>query len=108
MAIQHEKPFETEICDWLDGHGWYYTDTPPYDELYDPATALCLRDLYGWLYDTQREAVGKLVRGGAGGAPVSPVDGTLGEFAPVAGRIRDRVVKLLATDPRVGAAHSTS
>ncbi len=102
MAIQHEKPFETEICDWLSGHGWFYTDTQPYDELYDPATGLCLFDLYGWLYDTQQDALAKLVKGGSAGGPVSPVDGALGEFAPAAARIRDRVVKRLATDPRLG------
>ena len=40
MVIQYEKPFETEICSWLDEHGWFYTDTSPCDELYDPATRL--------------------------------------------------------------------
>jgi type I restriction enzyme R subunit len=103
MAIQHEKPFESEICDWLAEHGWSYRDTPPYDELYDRATGLCLLDLYGWLYDTQPEQLAKLAKTRSAGGQGAPVDGVLGkEFAPAAARIRDRIVKLLATDPMAG------
>lgn len=26
MGVQHEKPFETEICEYLGAHGWLYED----------------------------------------------------------------------------------
>ena len=35
MEIQYEKPFESEICGWLDDHDWWYRDEPPYDLNYD-------------------------------------------------------------------------
>jgi len=102
MAIQHEKAFEAEICEWLGEHGWYYRDEPPYDRDYDKASALYLPDLYGWLYDTQPDQLAKVVKLGSGGGAASPVDGVLGEYAAAAPRIKDRVVKLLGTDPMIG------
>ncbi|MDR1633357.1 MAG: hypothetical protein LBS27_00180 [Bifidobacteriaceae bacterium] len=101
MAVQHEKPFEAEICEWLGDHGWAYRDQPPFDEHYDKKAALYLPDLYGWLYDTQPEQLAKLA-GAREGQPGSPVENVLGKFAAAGPRIRDRVVKLLATDPQAG------
>jgi len=102
MAIQHEKPFESEICGWLDEHDWWYRDEPPYDLDYDRASALYLPDLFGWLYDTQPEQLAKLVKQGTSGRSASPVDGVLGEYAAAGPRIKDRIVKLLGTDPMAG------
>ena len=102
MAIHNEKPFESEICGWLDSHDWWYRDEPPFDLDYDKASALYLPDLFGWLYDTQPEQLAKLVKQGAAGGSSSPADGVLGEYAAAGPRIKDRVVKLLATDPMVG------
>ena len=110
MAIQHEKPFESEICGWLDGHDWWYRDESPFDLDYDRASALYLPDLFGWLYDTQPEQLAKLVKQGSpvlatpgtSNRPTSPVDGVLGEYAAAGPRIKDRIVKLLGTDPMAG------
>ena len=64
MAIQHEKAFESEICEWLADHGWYCRDESPFDLGYDKASALYLPDLFGWLFDSQRDALAKLVKPG--------------------------------------------
>ena len=102
MSLHQEKAFEQEICDWLADHGWHYRDERPFDEGYDKATGLFLPDLYGWLYETQPEQLAKLLkRGGSAGTP-APVENILGEYAPVAKRLTDRIVKLLATDPLIG------
>ncbi|MCL2787253.1 MAG: type I restriction endonuclease [Micrococcales bacterium] len=98
MAIQHEKPFETEICEWLYEHGWEHRAETPYDLHYDRAAALYLPDLFGWLYDTQPEQLSKLVGGNKGEGPPSSVNAVLGEYAAAGPRIKDRVTTVLATD----------
>jgi len=102
MAIQHEKPFETEICEWLADHEWLYQDRSPLDEFYDKGLALYLPDLYGWLYETQPEQLAKLVKADQLSHAGTPVENVLGQFAPAGPRIRDRVAKLLAIDPMAG------
>jgi len=102
MAIQNEKEYESEICGWLDSHDWWYRNEPPYDLDYDRESALYLPDLFGWLYDTQPEQLAKLVKQGSTGGLVSPVDRVLGEYAAAGERIKDRVVKLLGTEPMAG------
>ena len=85
MTIQHEKPFESEICGYLAEHGWRHRDEPPYDQDYDRASALYLPDLYGWLYDTQPEQLAKLIhRPGSAVATATPADGVLGEYRAAA------------------------
>ena len=101
MAIQHEHAFEAEICEWLAEHGWLYRDQAPFDEHYDKASALYLPDLYGWLYDTQPEQLAKLAKPGPSG-PTSPVEQVLDQYASAGPRVRDRVVKLLGSDPMAG------
>ena len=102
MAIQHEKPFESEICVWLAEHDWWYRDERPYDLDYDKSSALYLPDLFGWLYDTQPDQLAKLVKQGSSSESSSPADNVLGEYSAAAPRIKDRIVKLLGTDPMVG------
>ena len=101
MAIQHEKAFESEICAWLADHGWYYRDESPFDLGYDKTSALYLTDLFGWLFDTQQDALAKLVKPGSAGGLTS-VDNVLGDFAAAGPRIKDRVVKILGADPMNG------
>jgi type I restriction enzyme, R subunit len=50
MALHHEKQLETEICEYLAGHGWLYS---PNDAGYDRERALFPEDLFGWIEDTQ-------------------------------------------------------
>jgi len=102
MGIQNEKPFESEICDHLADHDWYYRDQPPYDRDYDKASALYFPDLFGWLYDTQPEQLARLVKAGSTTGGQEPVDNVLHQYAAAGPRIRGRVVKLLATDPMTG------
>lgn len=76
MGVQHEKPFETEICEYLGAHGWLYEDPDkknrskqsevnqkkPDQVDYDVERALIPSDVYAWLQETQPEQWAKVVR----------------------------------------------
>ncbi|CCQ18111.1 putative uncharacterized protein [Rhodococcus sp. AW25M09] len=53
MAVHHEIVFESEICEYLNGHGWLYS---PKDTGYDRERALFPEDLFAWLKQTQQPA----------------------------------------------------
>jgi type I restriction enzyme R subunit len=53
MNLHREIHFETEICDYLAGHGWLYS---PDDTGYDRAKALYPPDLIAWVQQTQPQA----------------------------------------------------
>jgi type I restriction enzyme R subunit len=53
MSLHKEIHFETEICDYLAGHGWLYS---PDDTGYDRAKALYPPDLIAWVQETQPQA----------------------------------------------------
>ena len=59
MADHHEVVLETEICEYLNGHGWLYS---PNDTGYDRERALFPKDLLTWLEDTQRSAYEKALK----------------------------------------------
>ncbi|MGI8433828.1 MAG: type I restriction endonuclease subunit R [Nocardioidaceae bacterium] len=62
MAHYNEHPFETEICEHLAANGWLYsTDSSGYDK----ERALFPEDVFGWLADTQPDALAKVVKAGA-------------------------------------------
>lgn len=52
MGVQHEKSFETEICEYLGAHGWLYQEG---FSVYDPELALIPEDVFAWLQATQPE-----------------------------------------------------
>jgi type I restriction enzyme R subunit len=53
MSLHKEIHFETEICEYLAGHGWLYS---PDDAGYDRAKALFPPDLIAWVQETQPQA----------------------------------------------------
>jgi type I restriction enzyme R subunit len=55
VAIHHEKQLETEICEHLSDHDWFYS---PSDIGYDRERALFPEDLFAWLEDTQPGTLG--------------------------------------------------
>ncbi|MGN6606009.1 MAG: type I restriction endonuclease subunit R [Jatrophihabitans sp.] len=57
-----EKPFETELCEYLAARGWLYS---PNGDGYDKARALFPEDIFGWLADTQLDELAKVVKPGA-------------------------------------------
>ncbi|MHD0279567.1 type I restriction endonuclease subunit R [Rhodococcus aetherivorans] len=59
MAQHHESAFETELCEYLAAHGWFYSPT---DAGYDRDLALFPEDVFGWLADTQPEQLAKRVK----------------------------------------------
>ncbi|WP_448856428.1 type I restriction endonuclease subunit R [Corynebacterium camporealensis] len=52
MGVQHEKSFETEICEYLGAHGWLYEED---FTGYDQEHALIPEDVFAWLQQTQPE-----------------------------------------------------
>lgn len=59
MSDHHEIVFESEICEYLDAHGWLYS---PKDTGYDRERALFPEDLFAWLHETQRVAYEKALK----------------------------------------------
>ncbi|MEV7093279.1 DEAD/DEAH box helicase family protein [Amycolatopsis sp. NPDC051045] len=59
MADHNEVVFETEICEYLDAHGWLYSED---DTGYDRERALFPEDLSAWLEETQQAPYEKAMR----------------------------------------------
>lgn len=59
MSDHHEIVFESEICEYLDAHGWLYS---PKDTGYDRERALFPEDLFAWLQETQQVAYAKALK----------------------------------------------
>ena len=59
MADHNEVVFESEICAYLEAHGWLYSAD---DTGYDRERALFPEDLFAWLEDTQPAAYGKALK----------------------------------------------
>lgn len=59
MAIHNENPFEREICEHLEAHGWLYSRN---DEGYDHRRALYPADVFAWLEATQPETLAKAIK----------------------------------------------
>ncbi|MEE6308209.1 DEAD/DEAH box helicase family protein [Plantactinospora veratri] len=59
MADHHEVVFESEICAYLEAHGWLYSAS---DTGYDRERALFPEDLFAWLEDTQAAAYAKALK----------------------------------------------
>lgn len=59
MSDHHEIVFESEICEYLDAHGWLYS---PQDTGYDRERALFPEDLFAWLQETQQVAYEKALK----------------------------------------------
>ena len=89
MGIQHEDAFETEICEYLEAHGWEYS---PNDDGYDRERALFPDDVFAWLEATQPDQLKKLLK--PGGTPASHGLGRK--------QILDRIVAAQTTDPMNG------
>ena len=62
MADYNELPFEAELCEHLTANGWFYS---PNSKGYDKGRALFPEDVFGWLSDTQPDALGKVVKQGS-------------------------------------------
>ena len=58
MGVQHEKSFETEICEYLGSHGWLYEEK---FTGYDQERALIPEDVFAWLQATQPEQWARVV-----------------------------------------------
>jgi len=82
----HEAAFETELCDYLAARGWYYSPT---DAGYDRERAMFPEDLFAFLEETQPDGLAKVVK-----PAWSKTQQTQGR-----GRVLDRVVRVLGTDP---------
>jgi type I restriction enzyme R subunit len=54
MGKQNEFWFEDELCNYLEKHGWLYSHN---DNGYDRERALFPADVFGWLEDTQHDAL---------------------------------------------------
>ncbi|WP_327038378.1 type I restriction endonuclease subunit R [Micromonospora maris] len=59
MADHNEVVFESEICAYLDSHGWIYSAN---DTGYDRERALFPEDLFAWLEETQQAAYVKALK----------------------------------------------
>ncbi|MBF6439681.1 type I restriction endonuclease subunit R [Nocardia cyriacigeorgica] len=59
MADHNEVVFESEICAYLESHGWLYSED---DTGYDRERALFPEDLFAWLEETQQAAYGKALK----------------------------------------------
>ena len=59
MADHNEVVFESEICAYLEAHGWLYSAD---DTGYDRERALFPEDLFAWLEETQPAAYGKALK----------------------------------------------
>jgi type I restriction enzyme, R subunit len=62
MADHNEAVFETEICEYLEAHGWLYSENDRDGGEYDRERALFPNDLYAWLEETQRPAYEKALK----------------------------------------------
>ncbi|WIX83321.1 DEAD/DEAH box helicase family protein [Amycolatopsis carbonis] len=69
MADHNEVVFESEICEYLAGHGWLYSAN---DTGYDRERALFPEDLLAWLEETQQAAYKKALK--AAGSQAKFVD----------------------------------
>jgi type I restriction enzyme R subunit len=69
MADHNEVVFESEICAYLEAHGWLYSAD---DSGYDRERALFPEDLFAWLEATQSAAYGKALK--AAGSPAKFLD----------------------------------
>ncbi|MGW8812998.1 type I restriction endonuclease subunit R [Gordonia terrae] len=69
MADHNEVIFESEICQYLESHGWLYSAN---DAGYDPERALFPEDLFTWLQGTQPTAYEKALK--AAGSPGKLLD----------------------------------
>ena len=69
MPDHHEVVFESEICAYLEAHGWLYSAD---DTGYDRERALLPEDLFGWLEETQPAAYAKALK--AAGSPAKFLD----------------------------------
>ncbi|MEU7811833.1 DEAD/DEAH box helicase family protein [Pseudonocardia sp. NPDC049154] len=69
MADHHEVVFESEICTYLQNHGWLYSED---DKGYDRERALFPEDLFLWLEETQKQAYEKSLK--AAGSQAKMVD----------------------------------
>jgi type I restriction enzyme R subunit len=59
MADHNEVVFESEICTYLEAHGWLYSAN---DTGYDRERALFPQDLFAWLEETQQAAYAKALK----------------------------------------------
>lgn len=59
MALYNEVEFEKGIAEYLNAHGWLYSEN---GAGYDKELALFPEDVRGWLVDTQPEELEKIVR----------------------------------------------
>lgn len=82
MGVQHEKSFETEICEYLSAHGWLYEEGP---SGYDKDLALIPEDVFAWLQATQPDQWERLVS----------EDASQVETALAKQQLLDRLVKVL-------------
>jgi type I restriction enzyme, R subunit len=60
VAQHNEKPFEQELAEYLQAHGWLYSEN---SAGYDKARALFPDDVLGWLEETQPVEFAKAVAG---------------------------------------------
>jgi type I restriction enzyme, R subunit len=65
VAEHNEKPFESELAEFLAAHGWLYSQN---STGYDKQRAMFPQDVFGWLEDTQAEELAKVVK------PTDPPD----------------------------------
>jgi type I restriction enzyme, R subunit len=59
MEMHHEVKFEAELCEYLDKHGWLYSQN---DAGYDRQRALFPEDVFAWLQDTESAEWAKKVK----------------------------------------------
>ena len=64
MAQHNEKPFEAELAEYLQAHGWLYSEN---SSGYDRQRALFPEDVLGWLGETQPIEYAKAVLAGSTG-----------------------------------------
>jgi type I restriction enzyme, R subunit len=60
MAQHNEMPFEQELAEYLQAHGWLYSEN---SAGYDKARALFPEDVLGWLEETQPVEFAKAITG---------------------------------------------
>jgi type I restriction enzyme R subunit len=81
MDLHKEIAFETDIAEYLEAHGWFYSPT---EAGYDRERSVYPEDILGWLADTQPEQLAKAVKPGA-------------DVAKQQSQLLDRIVKVLDT-----------
>ena len=74
MAIHNESVFERELCAALAAGGWLHSQN---DGGFDPTLALFPEDVFGWLEDTQPDALAKVVKPSDGPAVQEQAKGQL-------------------------------